>query len=590
MKRCTLLVLLLLAGLTTSYALDRNAFTTTDYHLNVMVDRSTHVMAVDGSITLRNDAKEPQKSLALQVSSSLEWNRIVLNKAIVEFLSAKYTSDIDHTGALSEAIVTLPEPVAPGASITLGVRYGGTVTADGARLTRLGAPEAIALRNDWDQISEPFTAVRGLGYVTWYPVSLEAVSMGDGNAVSDAIALWKERHRNTSFETKIAAEMGETSSLKVVTNALGSSTGAKESQQVQRDNGERTITFATNTLTFSSLGSAVPAFAVANFEDLARPSVEVLFTPEHALIAKDYAAAAEASEKLLNDWLPAAAEQPIRIIELTEPDASPYQNGATLFVPLRSTTQQNLQMLLLPTQVAARFPTPRAWMQNGLGFFLQAILRRGQDGKDAAIKFLNQYEAPLAKAEELAHPLDAKQTAASQSDNTLLNTTDELYLRVKSGFVFWILDDMLGDEALQKALAAYRPDADKQPTYFQKLLEAQAKTDLEWFFDDWVYRDRGLPEFRVESGYARKLLQGQASQYQITANVENRGGAGAEVPVTFVATDGEKTVRVVVKAHEKAVAHIDLPRPPTRVVVNDGSVPEADSSNDVYEFPSKPQE
>ena len=40
------------------------------------------------------------------------------------------------------------------------------------------------------------------------------------------------------------------------------------------------------------------------------------------------------------------------------------------------------------------------------------------------------------------------------------------------------------------------PEADSEPTYFQKLLEAQTKHDLEWFFDDWVYRDRGLPDFQ----------------------------------------------------------------------------------------------
>ena len=42
------------------------------------------------------------------------------------------------------------------------------VTADVTRLTRMGAPDEIARRNDWDQISEPFTAIRGLGYVVWY--------------------------------------------------------------------------------------------------------------------------------------------------------------------------------------------------------------------------------------------------------------------------------------------------------------------------------------------------------------------------------------------------------------------------------------
>ncbi len=109
---------------------------------------------------------------------------------------------------------------------------------------------------------------------------------------------------------------------------------------------------------------------------------------------------------------------------------------------------------------------------------MQGILNRERGGRDAALKFLDQYEAPLAKAEELARagsPADKGAAPPSGSDNTLLNTSDELYLRVKGGFVLWMLHDMLGDTAMQHAFAAYRAEADREPTYFQKLLEAQAK-------------------------------------------------------------------------------------------------------------------
>ena len=154
-----------------------------------------------------------------------------------------------------------------------------------------------------------------------------------------------------------------------------------------------------------------------------------------------------------------------------------------------------------------------------------------------------------------------------------------------------MLHDMLGDTAMQHALAAYRAEADSEPTYFQKLLEAQTKHDLEWFFDDWVYRDRGLPDFHIATAFSRKLLSstGQGNEYQVTATIENLGAAGAEVPVTVHTAKGEKVVRVLVRAHDKGYARVELPEPPTRVVVNDGSVPEANTSNNVYEFAAKPQ-
>ena len=464
----------------------------------------------------------------------------------------------------------------------------------------MGLPEALALHSDWDQISEAFTAIRGLGYVVWYPVSIEAVSMSDGNAVSDAIALWQERHRNSEFFVYLQA-------LRLpIRNANAMYRFEHDYRPTAMDGRRRRETQLAIPAAAQSNNARhhamrptacihTPAFAMySTCDDLSRPAADITFNPDHSLVAKDYATAAEASGSLLDNWLPQPENRPIRVIELTDPDASPYQDEATLFVPLVSTTQPNLQLLFLPTQVAARFATPRPWMQKGLGLFMQAIFNRERGGRDAALKFLDQYEAPLAKAEELArsgnNPGKSSQPV-SDSDNTLLNTTDELYLRVKGGFVFWMLHDMLGETALQHALAAYRASADREPTYFQKLLELQTRHDLEWFFDDWVYRDRGLPDFRVATAFSRKLLSstGQGNEYQVTVTIENLGRAGAEVPVTVETANGEKVVRVLVRAHDKGYARVEVPELPTRVVVNDGSVPESDKSNNVYVFENKPQ-
>ena len=40
----------------------------------------------------------------------------------------------------------------------------------------------------------------------------------------------------------------------------------------------------------------------------------------------------------------------------------------------------------------------------------------------------------------------------------------------------------------------------------QQLLQRESKQDLEWFFDDWIYRDAGLPEFKVADVNVRPTL------------------------------------------------------------------------------------
>jgi len=113
-----LCALCVLCGLQ-SFALDREAFTFTNYDLDVRVEPEQQRLAARGKLTLRNDSTIPQKNLSLQISSTLDWRSIQFEGKPVQFVSQVYTSDIDHTGALSEAIVTLPQAVPPKGSIGL---------------------------------------------------------------------------------------------------------------------------------------------------------------------------------------------------------------------------------------------------------------------------------------------------------------------------------------------------------------------------------------------------------------------------------------------------------------------------------------
>src|SRR6202162_3455325 len=102
-----------------AFSLDREAFTFTSYDLNVRVEPGQQRLGVRGKITLRNDSATPQKIAVLQISSSLSWLSIRTTGKQLQYVSQPYTSDIDHTGALSEAIVTLPEAVPPKRSVNL---------------------------------------------------------------------------------------------------------------------------------------------------------------------------------------------------------------------------------------------------------------------------------------------------------------------------------------------------------------------------------------------------------------------------------------------------------------------------------------
>ncbi|PYX08456.1 MAG: hypothetical protein DMG88_10820, partial [Acidobacteria bacterium] len=87
-----LCVLCVLCGFQ-GFALDREAFTFTNYDLDVRVEPEQQRLAVRGKLTLRNDSASAQKNLSLQISSTLDWRSIQLAGKPVQFVSQPYTSD-----------------------------------------------------------------------------------------------------------------------------------------------------------------------------------------------------------------------------------------------------------------------------------------------------------------------------------------------------------------------------------------------------------------------------------------------------------------------------------------------------------------
>jgi hypothetical protein len=219
--------------------------------------------------------------------------------------------------------------------------------------------------------------------------------------------------------------------------------------------------------------------------------------------------------------------------------------------------------------------SPRAWIQDGLAHYAQVAFIAEDAGRQAALDYLNAHSSPLLEAEK------TKPHASEEAARSLINSPDDLYLQTKAMNVWWMLRDMLDNPSLE-FLLNYRPSEDNDGAYLQRVVEKQTQRDLQWFFDDWVYRDRGLPDFRVDSVYPRPIVDGG---YMVTVTIENLGDAGAEVPVILRLESGDIVKRLKVRAKSKAAVRIQTASIPREVVVNDGSVPESDTSNNLFKVP-----
>ncbi len=188
---------------------ERQAVTFTDFDMDFHLRPADHHLAARALITLRNDGAQPLAHIPLQISSSLNWERIRLNARDITFPVATLNSDADHTGQLHEVAVPLATPLAPGATLQLDVTYSGAIPLNAQRLLAIGTPDDIALHTDWDQIDLDFTGLRGFGNVVWYPVSSVPVILGDGARLFSKVHPAIRRHIGESRSTRPEAASHE---------------------------------------------------------------------------------------------------------------------------------------------------------------------------------------------------------------------------------------------------------------------------------------------------------------------------------------------------------------------------------------------
>src|SRR4051812_2843015 len=549
-------------------ALDREAFTFAKYDLNVRVEPGQQRLGVRGKITLRNDSGSPQRSLSLQISSTLNWRSIQFENKPVEFVSQIYTSDIDHTGALSEAIVVLPEAVASKQTIELEIGYEGLIPQDTTRLTRIGVAADNAKHSDWDQIGRSFSAVRGVGHVAWYPVAIEAVSLSKGDAVPEAVEKWRRREAEAGM--KISFEYSQTSREAPPDLLCDGKAANKTVEELG------TAQLVTVECSFVSLSFALPTFVIAPYSEINGKDVAVHYLPDHQAGADDYTSAVEEVSPLLAKWFGDHRQSPhaiSEVAELRDPKDASFESGNML---LTSLSGGDTKLLLSTTQqlTHAFFPSTRAWIHDGLASYAQVRLIEEKQGRKSAIDYLQGHRTALVDLEKLSSENNPK-------DDSLINSLDDFRIQTKSMYVWWMLRDVVGEPSLAAALHNYKAADDNDPRYMQEMIEGQAHRDLQWFFDDWVYHDRGLPHFRVLSVFPSKLASGG---FMVTVTVENGGEASAEIPVTLHTQDREASGKLVVAGKSKASIRIQSPSLPQDVTLNDGSVPESDTSNDVYKL------
>ncbi len=619
---------------------ERSAVFFTAYDLDARIVPASSQLAMRARVTLRNDGTVPLNRVALQISSTLQWESASLvgekGSEPLDLTQHLLDSDVDHTGKVNEAILTLRQPLAPGKSLQLDTFYAGAITASGGRLERIGATHAQALSTDWDEITADATALRGFGSVLWYPSASPQLFLGDGAQLFDAIGASKLRESTATVRLRLSVEYkgdppvaayfcGRRVALKAISD--------NSEAPISSGAGVATAEFAAEPLGFrdaslflvdraESLIAPLPSY-VAPVSDQAVPepapattpstsssssssssSAEsaAVGTPMLAVESDDDAAlpslalAAEQDVPLLQEWL---GPEPLSALSILDRSGQPFEDGPLLVAPAGSLAAASAGQALVHSLTHAWVQTGRPWMDEGLAQFFALLWTERQQGREAAMSQLNELMQPLSIAEPAIDPAMARDKAAPGGElvgqvvgQPLIAASSDLYYRRKAAAVWWMLRGIVGDEPLQLALQTWRARAPTHTTAeqdalaFEAILEhsgkknAQNPLDLRWFFSDWVLHDRGLPDLSITDVTPRELPagKGHSAGWLVAVTVRNDGAASAEVPVTIRSTTYSTTSRLRIAGFADATARVLVEAAPSEVLVNDGSTPEVRAS------------
>jgi hypothetical protein len=589
---------------------ERTSLTYSSYDFEVHLEPSQHAIAVQARLVARNSSDKPLERIAMQLSSSLHWDAIQMDGKPEKFQTETVDSDIDHTGELTEAVVKLGTPLAPGATIRMNVIYSGTVVPSAERLLRLGAPAKIANSSEWDAIDPNFTALRGFGNVIWFPVSTAPVLLGQGPEMFDSVGKWKLSESNAEVAIHVLVEYldvkptvaflngsdvqpdGESSQksaaesisptlAKAPARSGYSASGRPEAKQgpgiavaPKTMAGNTVLQVVSFTLPSNRLGFAPLSFFVMSASEESVPGLDIYSRVANKPAASTYQNVFTQTRTLVEQWLGARPKRPVVLVDLPNSDDLPFEESNILFLPLNASESNDTVGPVMAHMLGhAYFVSPRVWLNEGVAQFMTLLWFEQRAGIATAMEQMDSHRAALAIAGTTDPGVNPGQS--------LIEAWSDIYYRDKATDVLWMLHNIVGDEALGKALQAYLPSDDHEPSYLQTLLQKASNKDLEWFFDDWVYRDRGLPDLHIVSAYWRPILNKNSSSknYLVSVDVQNDSFCAAEVPVTVASAFSSQTRELLIPAHTRAALRMLLDSKPAQVVVNDGSVPEVESSH-----------
>jgi hypothetical protein len=545
----------------------RRAILFTKYALDVRLETRDATMHARAIVRVKNESAAALDVIPLQISSSLQWEAINAGGKPLRFAHHTVATDADHTGAMHEALVTLAAPLAPGGEQTLTVFYSGSVAPSAKRLESIGTPPDVAIHSDWDGIRDEFTGLRGFGNVLWYPVCNVPVVLGDSDRFFSEIGMTKLRESAAMVSMTVTEEFTGAAPTVAFLNGIPVTV-----QAMPPAAGSDLPGIATAKLPETRLGFATPTLFLARRTLETGNHLKLYARQSDAAATQSYMTAASILTPQMTDWFGGKPKLDLGVLDPAEAEDSPFEERALLVTNIANVDPKKLLGPMSDVLTHAYFHSAQPWLEEGVAQFMASVWTEHQDGRDRAITQMDNMRGALSLAETGDPDHDAGQP--------LVAAHDPIFYRTKAAYVFWMLRGMVGDKPLAAALEQYDatqdPTQDRSAEYFEHLLERTSNQKLDWFFSDWVNRDRGLPDLNIEAITPSK--GSTEDSFIVAVTVSNSGTAVADVPVSLYSSDATVTEHMRIEPKGRATRRFLVHGRPQQVQVNDGTTPETEAS------------
>lgn len=204
------------------------------------------------------------------------------------------------------------------------------------------------------------------------------------------------------------------------------------------------------------------------------------------------------------------------------------------------------------------------WLNEGFATYMEAVYRERKYGRENYLQKIRDFAEEFRVYDAASQKRHGLYNESARPDKSLFNVINYQ----KGGAVIHTLRETIGENSFWKAVNIYlnrHKFQNVETADLQNAMEEVSKKDLDWFFNQWVYRG-GYPKLKIEPIYNAKAKR-------LDLQVEQTQEYNKLVPEAFIlpmeveikTASGVKTEKIEIKNREQKFS-IPLNEKPTAII------------------------